>query len=81
MKTKLNCLHWKKEGGEDDMKETLLKEIYTEVIQIREKLETLEEVIIPKESVSKEELLEIQKLKEESLEGEYVEWDNLKKEL
>ncbi|RLF93441.1 hypothetical protein DRN50_07200 [Thermococci archaeon] len=63
------------------MNETLLKEIYTEVIQIREKLETLEEVIIPKESVSKEELLEIQKLKEESLEGEYVEWDNLKKEL
>ena len=81
MKTKLNCLHWKKEGGEDDMNETLVKEIYTEVIQIREKLETLEEVIIPKESILKEELLEIQKLKEESLEGEYVEWDNLKKEL
>lgn len=41
------------------MNETLLKEIYTEVIRIREKLETMEEAIIPKESISKEELLEI----------------------
>jgi hypothetical protein len=63
------------------MNETLLKGIYTEVIRIREKLETLEEAIIPKESISKEELLEIQKLKEESLEGEHVDWKDLKKEI
>jgi hypothetical protein len=62
------------------MNETLLKGIYTEVIRIREKLETLEEAIIPKESISKEELFEIQKIKEESLEGEHVEWEKLKKE-
>lgn len=63
------------------MNETLLKGIYTEVIRIREKLETLEETIIPKESISKEELFNIQKLKEESLEGEHVEWEKLKKEI
>ncbi|MCK4398726.1 MAG: hypothetical protein KAV25_07020 [Methanophagales archaeon] len=62
------------------MNETLLKGIYTEVIRIREKLETLEEAIIPKESISKEKLFEIQKLKEESLEGKHVEWEKLKKE-
>jgi hypothetical protein len=63
------------------MEDTLLKEIYTEVIRVREKLERLEEAIIPKESVSREELVEIQKLKEESMKGEHVRWDDLKKEL
>lgn len=62
------------------MNETLLKGIYTEVIRIREKIETLEEAIIPKESISKEKLLDIQKLKRESLEGKHVEWGKLKKE-
>lgn len=63
------------------MNDLLLKEIYREVLRIREKLEILEETIIPKEEVSQEELQEIQKLKEESLEGEHVDWEVFKKEL
>jgi len=63
------------------MEDTLLKEIYTEVIRVREKLERLEEAIIPKESVSREELVEIQKLKEESMKGEHIKWNDVKKEL
>ncbi len=63
------------------MDEVLLRDIYKEVIFIRKKVEILEEAIIPKESVSKEEISEIQKLKEESLKGEHVDWEDLKKEL
>lgn len=61
--------------------ETLLREIYDEVKKIREKLEKLEELILPTEKVSEEELREIRKLKEESLKGEHVDWDKLKREL
>ncbi|MHC1610570.1 MAG: hypothetical protein ACXQTW_03055 [Candidatus Methanospirareceae archaeon] len=61
--------------------EALLKGIYHEVVEIRERLEALEEMLIPSEEVSKEELEEIEKLKEESLRGEHVEWDALKREL
>ena len=63
------------------MEEALLKEIYTEVVKVREKIELLEEVILPKESLSQGELLEIQKRKKESLKGEHVDWEELKKEL
>ncbi|AAB88928.1 MULTISPECIES: hypothetical protein [Archaeoglobus] len=63
------------------MNEALLREIYSEVKKIREKIEQLEELIIPAEKVSEEELLEIRKLKEESLKGEHVDWDELKREL
>ena len=63
------------------MNEALLKEIYNEIKRIREKLELLEELIIPKEEVSEEELEEIRKLKEESLRGEHIEWEELKREL
>ncbi|HJH27206.1 MAG TPA: hypothetical protein C5S37_10700 [Methanophagales archaeon] len=62
------------------MSEVLLKEIYSEVVGIRRKLELLEDAIIPKEKVSEEELFEIQKLKEESVKGEHVEWEELKRE-
>ena len=62
------------------MSEALLKEIYSEVVCIRRKLELLEDAIIPKEKVSEEELFEIQKLKEESVKGEHVEWEELKRE-
>jgi hypothetical protein len=61
--------------------EALLKVIYQEVVEIREKLEALEEMLIPSEEISKEELEEIERLKEESLSGEHVEWNKLKKEL
>ena len=62
------------------MSEALLKEIYREVVGIRRKLELLEDAIIPKEKVSEEELFDIQKLKEESLKGGHVEWEELKRE-
>jgi len=62
------------------MSEALLKEIYNEVVGIRRKLELLEDAIIPKEKVSEEELFEIQELKEESVKGEHVEWEELKRE-
>ena len=39
-----------------------------------------EALLIPKEKVSEEELFEIQKLKEESVKGEHVEWEELKRE-
>ncbi|NOY10562.1 MAG: hypothetical protein GXO67_00445 [Archaeoglobi archaeon] len=63
------------------MNEALLQDIYSEIKKIREKLEQLEELIIPVEKVSEEELQEIRKLKEESLKGEHVDWDELKREL
>lgn len=63
------------------MSEALLKDIYNEIKKIREKLEQLEELIIPVEKVSEEEVKEIRKLKEESLKGEHVDWDELKREL
>jgi hypothetical protein len=62
------------------MSEVLLKDIYNEVVGIRRKLELLEDAIIPKEKVSEEEFFEIQKLKEESIKGEHVEWEELKRE-
>jgi len=65
----------------ENMSETLLQEIYNEIIKIRKKIEMLEEIIIPKEEISKEELIEIERLKEESIEGEHVEWEKLKREL
>ncbi len=39
-----------------------------------------EALLIPKEKVSEEEFFEIQKLKEESVKGEHVEWEELKRE-
>jgi len=63
------------------MNEALLQEIYSEIKKIREKLEQLEELIIPTEKVSEEELQEIRKLKEDSLKGEHVDWEELKREL
>ncbi len=63
------------------MHETLLQEIYSEIKKIREKLEQLEELIIPSEKISEDELKEIRKLKEETLRGEHVDWEELKREL
>ena len=63
------------------MNEIPLQEIYSEIKKIREKLEQLEELIIPTEKVSEEELQEIGKLKGESLKGEHIDWDELKREL
>ena len=58
-----------------------LKMVYNEIIKVRRKLESFEDMLIPTEEVSKEELQEIEELKAESLKGEHVQWDELKKRL
>ncbi len=63
------------------MNEVSLGTVYKEIIEVKKKLETIEDIIIPGEKVSEEELNEITQLKEESLKGEYVKWSKLKKEL
>ena len=63
------------------MNEVSMSMVYKEIIEVKKKLETIEEIIIPTEKVSDEELEEITQLKEESLKGEYVKWSELKKEL
>ena len=55
--------------------------IYNEILKMSKKLERFEDIIIPSEEVSKDELQEIEKLKTESLKGENVRWDELKKRL
>ena len=56
-----------------------LKMVYNEIIRVRKKLESFEEILIPTEQVSKDELQEIEELKTDSLKGEHVRWDELKK--
>lgn len=63
------------------MNEVSLGIIYKEIVEVKKKLETIEDIIIPGEKVPEEELHEITQLKEESLKGEYVKWSKLKKEL
>jgi len=63
------------------MNEVSMAMVYKEIIEVKKKLDTIEEIIIPSEKVSDEELKEITQLKEESLKGEYVRWNELKKEL
>ncbi len=63
------------------MNEVSMSMVYKEIIEVKKKLETIEEIIIPTEKVSDEELGEITQLKEESLKGDYVKWSELKKEL
>ena len=59
------------------MNEVSLGIIYKEIIEVKKKLETIEDIIIPSEKVSEEELNEITQLKEESLKGEYVKWSEM----
>ena len=56
-----------------------LKMVYNEIIRVRKKLESFEQILMPAEEVSKDELKEIEELKTESLNGEHVRWDELKK--
>ncbi len=63
------------------MNEVSMAMVYKEIIEVKKKLDTIEEIIIPSEKVSDEELQEITQLKEESLKGEYVRWSEFKKEL
>jgi len=63
------------------MESSKLEEIYEEVLTIRKKIEALEDLIIPKEEISAEEAQEINALLEESLRGENVDWNDLKRKL
>lgn len=63
------------------MTEALLKEIYNEVVGIRRRLELLEDALIPKERSTEEEIVEIENLRDESLKGKHVDWEDLKRDL
>ena len=63
------------------MGQSILQDIYNVVLAIRNRLEALEYIIVPEEKVTAEELEEIERLKEESLSGEHVDWDDLKRAL
>lgn len=63
------------------MTEVSLVTVYKEIVEVKKKLDTIEDLIIPTEEVSKEELKEIEQLKKESLKGEHVRWDELKKSI
>jgi len=58
-----------------------LKTVYKDDAFTRKTLKSLEEDAIIEERVSEEEFFEIHKLKDESMRGEHVEWEKLKKEL
>ncbi len=60
-----------------NMNEVSLGIIYKEIMEVKKKLEAIEDIIIPSEKVSEEELNEITQLKEESLKGEYVKWSEM----
>ena len=55
-----------------------LEKIYREVIAIRDKLDTLERLMVPTEQVSPKESREIRALKEEAERGETVPWSQVK---
>lgn len=61
--------------------EVSLAMIYNELINVRKKLETFEDILMPGEEVPKDELIEIEQLRLESLKGDHVRWDELKKRL
>jgi hypothetical protein len=63
------------------MESSKLEEIYEEVVTIRKKIEALEDLIIPKEEISAEEAQEINALLKDSLRGENVDWNDLKRKL
>jgi len=55
-----------------------LEKIYREVIAIRDKLDSLERLMVPIEKVSPEESAEIKTLKDEAQRGETVSWSRVK---
>ena len=60
--------------------EAVMEDIHKELLFIRKKLEELEEIILPNEKLE-EELEEIRNLREESISGEHIKWDGLKKKI
>ncbi len=77
----MTAIRAKQRRRAQNMNEVSLGTVYKEIIEVKKKLQTIEDIIIPSEKVSEEELAEITQLKEESLKGEYVKWSKLKKEL
>jgi len=65
--------------------EAVMEDIHKELLFIRKKLEELEEIILPTdlptEKLEEEELEEIRNLREESISGEHIKWDELKKKI
>ncbi len=61
--------------------EAVMEDIHKELLFIRKKLEELEEIILPNEKLEEEELEEIRNLREESISGEHIKWDELKKKI
>ncbi len=72
----MTAIRGKQRRRDQNMNEVSLGIIYKEIIDIKKKLQTIEDIIIPSEKVSEEELAEITQLKEESLKGEYVKWSS-----
>ena len=52
-----------------------------EVLAIRERLDSLERMMIPEVELSEEEMEELRRLKKEADEGQTVPWDEVKKEI
>lgn len=77
----MTAIRVKQRRRAQNMSEVSLGTVHKEIIEVKKKLETIEDIIIPGEKVSEEELNEITQLKEESLKGEHVKWSKLKKEL
>jgi hypothetical protein len=61
--------------------EQILEKIYHELIIIRKRLEAIERAIIPEEELSSEEMVEIKRLREETLRGEVIPWEDIKKRI
>ncbi len=61
--------------------EAILKDIHKELLFIRRKLEEMEEIILPTEKLPEEEIKEIKKLREQSVNGENIRWDELKEKI
>jgi hypothetical protein len=55
-----------------------LEKIYREVLAIRDKLDSLERLMVPTEQVGPQESQEIRALKEEAERGETVPWSQIK---
>ncbi len=58
-----------------------MKTVYKDDVITRRTLKSLGGDVVMEERVSEEEFFEIHKLKDESVMGEHVEWEKLKKDL
>jgi len=59
----------------------LMERIYREVLNIKERLEVVERLLVPEVEVSDGELEELRALRAEALRGEAVSWMEVKKKV